>query len=64
MDEKELKNKLTPEQYRVLREKGTEAPFGGKYVNEHLRGIYKCVACGAELFSLDAKFDSGTKNLF
>ncbi|MDO8429786.1 MAG: peptide-methionine (R)-S-oxide reductase MsrB [bacterium] len=60
MDEQELKNKLTQEQYRVLREKGTEAPFTGKYVNEHSMGMYKCAACRAELFSSDAKFDSGT----
>ena len=60
MDEKELKKKLTPEQYRVMRKKGTEAPFSGKYAQEHTRGMYKCVACGAELFSSDAKFDSGT----
>jgi peptide-methionine (R)-S-oxide reductase len=60
MDEQELKNKLTQEQYWVLREKGTEAPFTGKYVNEHSMGMYKCAACRAELFSSDAKFDSGT----
>ena len=58
--EEKLKKKLTPEQYTVMRERGTEAPFSGKYVNEHARGMYKCVACGAELFSSDAKFDSGT----
>jgi peptide-methionine (R)-S-oxide reductase len=54
------KNKLTPEQYRVMREQGTEPAFAGKYVNEHGEGMYKCAACGAELFSSDAKFDSGT----
>ena len=54
------KNKLTPEQYRVVREKGTEAPFTGKYVNNHETGMYECVACGHPLFSSDAKFDSGT----
>ncbi len=54
------KKKLTPEQYRVMRERGTEAPFAGKYVNEHAQGIYKCAACGAELFSSETKFDSGT----
>ncbi len=52
--------KLTPEQYRVIREGGTEAPFSGKYVNEHAKGMYKCAACGAEFFSSDTKFDSGT----
>lgn len=56
----ELKNKLTSEQYKVMREKGTEAPFSGKYWNEHSRGMYKCAACGAELFSSDTKFESGT----
>ena len=52
--------KLTPEQYRVLREQGTEAPFTGDYMHTKERGMYTCVACGAELFSSDAKFDSGT----
>ena len=54
------KNKLTPEQYRVVREKGTEAPFTGKYVDNHETGMYECVACGHPLFSSDAKFDSGS----
>ncbi len=54
------KTKLTPEQYRVLREKGTEAPFSGRYVNEHGEGMYRCAACGNPLFASDAKFDSGT----
>lgn len=54
------KEKLTPEQYKVLREKGTEAPFTGKYVSKHDKGVYKCVACGQELFSSDTKFDSKT----
>ncbi len=56
----DLKNKLTPEQYHIMREKGTEAPFSGKYWNNHNTGMYHCGACGAELFSSDAKFDSGT----
>lgn len=51
---------LTPDQRKVMREKGTEAPFSGKYWNSHEKGIYKCAACGAELFSSDTKFDSGT----
>ncbi|HVM73561.1 MAG TPA: peptide-methionine (R)-S-oxide reductase MsrB [Candidatus Paceibacterota bacterium] len=51
---------LTPEQYKVLREKGTEAPFTGEYVHEKADGTYACVACGNPLFSSDAKFDSGT----
>lgn len=60
MNEEELKKKLTPEQYKVLREKGTEAPFEGKYVHETKNGMYACVACGNELFSSQAKFESGT----
>lgn len=54
------KEKLTLEQYRVVREKGTEAPFSGKYLNNHETGMYECVACGQQLFSSDAKIDSGT----
>ncbi len=60
MNEEELKKKLTPEQYKVLREKGTEAPFSGKYVYEKTSGTYNCVVCGNPLFSSDAKFESGT----
>ena len=56
---KEWTNKLTKEQYNVLREKGTELPFSGKYVNHKENGIYTCAACGSELFSSDTKFDSG-----
>ncbi len=56
----DFKKNLTPEQYRVMREKGTEAPFTGKYVHEDAEGMYVCAACGSELFSSDAKFDSGT----
>ncbi|MBI3442490.1 MAG: peptide-methionine (R)-S-oxide reductase MsrB [Candidatus Sungbacteria bacterium] len=58
--EEEWKRKLTPEQYRVLREKGTEAPFTGKYSHEERTGMYACAACGNPLFSSDTKFDSGT----
>lgn len=54
------KKELTPEQYHVMREGGTEAAFTGKYWNDHSKGMYKCAACGAELFSSDTKFDSGT----
>ncbi|MEK6947228.1 MAG: peptide-methionine (R)-S-oxide reductase MsrB [Nanoarchaeota archaeon] len=57
--EEEWKKILTPKQYRVLREKGTELPFTGKYVNNKQKGVYKCAACGNELFVSDAKFDSG-----
>ena len=51
---------LSPELRRVAREGGTEAPFTGKYWNEHTKGMYKCAICGTELFSSDTKFDSGT----
>lgn len=54
------KEKLTPEQYHVLREKGTEAPFTGKYVDNHESGMYACAACGHQLFSSDTKFESGS----
>ena len=54
------KKKLTKEQYQVLRKKGTEPPFTGKYWNNHEIGLYKCVACGAPLFSSEEKFESGT----
>ncbi len=53
-------NELDPELYKVAREKGTEAPFTGKYVDEHTKGMYTCAICGTELFSSDTKFDSGT----
>lgn len=56
----EWQKELTPEQYAVLREKATEAPFTGKYVNNHDEGVYQCAACGQQLFSSDTKFDSGT----
>src|SRR5512135_1082294 len=56
----ELKKKLTPEQYHILREGGTEAPFSGAFVNDHEKGMYVCAVCGQELFSSDTKFDSGT----
>ena len=54
------KKKLTPEQYRILREKGTETPFSGKYVKNKEKGMYTCAACGSMLFSSNTKFDSGT----
>jgi peptide-methionine (R)-S-oxide reductase len=59
-NEDKWKKKLTKEQYNVLREKGTEAPFTGKYVNNHEKGVYKCAGCGAPLFSSEDKFNSGT----
>ncbi|PJA45498.1 peptide-methionine (R)-S-oxide reductase [Candidatus Uhrbacteria bacterium CG_4_9_14_3_um_filter_50_9] len=58
MDENELKKKLTPEQYRVLREGGTEAPFSGAYVDLAEDGMFHCQACGAPLFSSEQKLDS------
>jgi peptide-methionine (R)-S-oxide reductase len=58
--EKEWREQLTPEQYHVLREHGTEHAFSGQYWNAHEDGTYHCAACGAELFSADTKFDSGT----
>ncbi|MBI3539207.1 MAG: peptide-methionine (R)-S-oxide reductase MsrB [Candidatus Eisenbacteria bacterium] len=56
----EWKKELAPEQYRVLREKGTETAFTGKYWNNHAAGIYRCAACKLELFSSNTKFESGT----
>jgi peptide-methionine (R)-S-oxide reductase len=56
----EWKKILTPEQYKVARQKGTERAFAGEYHNCKDRGVYQCVCCGAELFSSDTKFDSGT----
>ncbi len=58
--ESEWKKELTPEQYRVLREKGTEAAFTGEHWNNHRKGTYHCAACGTEIFSSENKFDSGT----
>lgn len=58
--EDEWKKKLTKEQYHVLREKGTERPFTGRLLNNHEKGVYICAGCGAELFSSDTKFESGT----
>lgn len=58
--EDDFKQKLTPEQYAVLREKGTEAPFTGKLLNEKRAGMFTCAACGNQLFESSKKFDSGT----
>jgi peptide-methionine (R)-S-oxide reductase len=58
--EEEWRQELTPEQYGVCRQKGTEPAFTGKYWNNHDKGMYRCVACQADLFSSETKFDSGT----
>jgi len=58
--EQEWRSALTPEQYHVMREHGTERPFSGAYVHTKDDGVYRCAACGAELFDAGAKFDSGT----
>ncbi|MDP3953720.1 MAG: peptide-methionine (R)-S-oxide reductase MsrB [bacterium] len=60
MTEEDFKEKLTPLQYKVLRKKATEPPFTGEYVNTKDKGVYRCRACGAELFGSETKFDSGT----
>jgi peptide-methionine (R)-S-oxide reductase len=58
--DEEWRKILTPEQYRITREQGTEPAFSGKYHDFKAKGIYRCVCCGSELFSSDTKFDSGT----
>ena len=57
--DEEWRRSLTPEQYRILREKGTERPFTGQYAETNTPGVYLCAACGLELFASETKFDSG-----
>ena len=63
MNEEEIKKKLTPEEYKVLREKGTETPYSGKYLKEKSEGTYNCKVCSNPLFSSGAKFDSSAPGL-
>jgi peptide-methionine (R)-S-oxide reductase len=58
--EEEWKRTLTPEQFRILRQDGTEPPFRNKYWDNHAKGVYLCAGCNSELFSSDTKFESGT----
>ncbi len=58
--EEEWRQELPPERYKILRQAGTEPPFTGAYTHSEQSGMYRCGACGADLFSSDAKFDSGT----
>jgi peptide-methionine (R)-S-oxide reductase len=59
-DDSEWRTALTPEQYRITRQKGTEPPFAGEYYHNHEPGTYHCTCCGADLFSSETKYDSGS----
>jgi peptide-methionine (R)-S-oxide reductase len=61
--DEELKKKLSPEQYKVLRQKGTEAPFSGKFLYNKDEGMYVCPVCGSELFSSQSKYESDIPGL-
>lgn len=63
LTEEEIRARLTPEQYRVLREKGTETPFSGQYLNHNEDGTYACAVCGAELFDSKDKYESNMPGL-
>lgn len=63
LSEDEIKKKLTPEQYHILREKGTETPFSGGLLDNNEKGIYVCPVCGAELFSSESKYESDIPGL-
>ena len=60
LSEDEWRKRLTPDQYKILRQKGTEAPFTGRLLDEKREGIFTCAACGAELFDSNHKFESGS----
>ena len=58
--DEEWKQELTPEQYQIMRQKGTERAFTGEYYDHHETGVYRCASCGTELFKSDTKFESGS----